>query len=145
MKKFIILFALTFPLLASSQRPDYMENQKRLSAEQRATLYAKKLQLALELSETQTQRLVEIFKKNQSQNHPRKKEERSSETRYKMQLDQLDRQIAIQKEVKTVLNEEQFIAWKKIRQSRSPKMAHKGKRPRAPQPPMHPKGRNPRN
>jgi hypothetical protein len=24
-------------------------------------------------------------------------------------------------------------------------MAHKGKRPRAPQPPMHPKGRNPRN
>ena len=145
MKKFIILFALTFPLLASAQRPDYMENQERLSAEQRATLHAKKLQLALELSETQTQRLVEIFKKNQSQNHPRKKEERSSETRYKMQLDQLDRQIAIQKEVKTVLNEEQFIAWKKIRQSRSPKMAHKGKRPRAHQQPMHPKGRNPRN
>ena len=111
MKKFIILFALTFPLLASAQRPDYMENQERLSAEQRATLHAKKLQLALELSETQTQRLVEIFKKNQSQNHPRKKEERSSETRYKMQLDQLDRQIAIQKEVKTVLNEEQFIAF----------------------------------
>jgi len=63
MKNSLFLFALTFPLLASAQRPDYMENQERLSAEQRATLHAKKLQLALELSETQTQRWLKYLKK----------------------------------------------------------------------------------
>ena len=139
MKNLIVLFVLTLPLMSSAQRPEHREHKEPLTAEQRATLHAKKMQLALALTELQTERLVEIFKKNQPPSRPNKKEERSSEDRYKMQLEQLKRQIVLQEEVKVVLNEEQFTAWKKIRQSRNPKMANRGKRLKSAHPPLHKK------
>ena len=127
MKKFIFLFVLVLPLIASAQRMEYNQPREKLPAEQRATLHAKKMQLALALSESQTERLIEIFKKNQRPERPKKKEDITSEERYEMHLKQIDHQIAIQKEVKKVLNENQFATWKKMNHSKKPRMAHRGK------------------
>lgn len=127
MKKFIFLFVLVLPLIASAQRMEHNQPREKLTAEQRATLHAKKMQLALALSESQTERLIEIFKKNQRPERPKKKEDITSEERYEMHLKQIDHQIAIQKEVKEVLNENQFATWKKMNHSKKPRMAHRGK------------------
>ncbi|MDB3862782.1 hypothetical protein N9313_04340 [Flavobacteriaceae bacterium] len=127
MKKFIFLFVLVLPLIASAQRMEHNQPREKLPAEQRATLHAKKMQLALALSESQTERLIEIFKKNQRPERPKKKEDITSEERYEMYLKQIDHQIAIQKEVKEVLNENQFATWEKMNHSKKPRMAHRGK------------------
>ena len=121
MKHLIFLFALALPLMTIAQ---HREHREKLTVEQRATLHAKKMQLALELSEAQTDRLIEIYKKNQRPERPKKKENSSSEDRYEMHLKQIDHQIAIQNELKIVLDEAQFATWKKMQHSKKRYRTH---------------------
>jgi hypothetical protein len=58
-----------------------------------------------------------------------------------MRLKHLDHQIAIQNEVKTVLNEEQFTAWKKMQHSKKRRRAHQGKQSKSHHKHMHSRGR----
>ena len=127
MKNLIFLFALSLPLMVLAQHPIHGE---QLSVEQRATLQAKKMQLALELSDNQTNQLIAIFKNNPRPEPPKKKENLSSEDRYEMHLKRLDHRIAVQKEVNAVLNEEQKSTWKKMQHSKKSQMAHRERHPK---------------
>lgn len=138
MRHLIFLFALALPLIGTAQ---HLHQNKELSQEERITLHVKKMQLALDLTEEQSKLLTEIFKKNQHPRPPKKKQDISSKERYQMRLKHLDHQIAIQNEVKTVLNEEQFAAWKKMQHSKKRRMAHQGKQSKSHHKHMHSRGR----
>ena len=137
MRHLIFLFALALPLIGTAQR---LHQNKELSQEERITLHVKKMQLALDLTEEQSRLLTEIFKKINAPNL-QKKQDISSEEHYQMRLKHLDHQIAIQNEVKTVLNEEQFTAWKKMQHSKKRRMAHQGKQSKSHHKHMHSRGR----
>lgn len=138
MRHLIFLFALALPLIGTAQ---HLHQKKELSQEERITLHVKKMQLALDLTEEQSKLLTEIFKKNQHPRPPKKKQDISSKERYQMRLKHLDHQIAIQNEVKTVLNEEQFAAWKKMQHSKKRRMAHQGKQSKSHHKHIHSRGR----
>ena len=57
MKNLTILFAFAFSILATAQQ----QKPEKLTLSQRATLQAKKMQLALDLTDKQTNKLVNIF------------------------------------------------------------------------------------
>lgn len=138
MRHLIFLLSLALPLIGTAQR---LHQNKELSQEERITLHVKKMQLALDLTEEQSKLLTEIFKKNQRPQPPKKKQGISSEVHYQMRLKHLDHQIAIQNEVKTVLNEEQFTAWKKMQHSKKRRRAHQGKQSKSHHKHMHSRGR----
>jgi hypothetical protein len=138
MRHLIVLFALALPLIGTAQR---LHQNKELSQEERITLHVKKMQLALDLTEEQSKLLTKIFKKNQRPQPPKKKQDITSEEHYQMRLKHLDHQIAVQNEVKTVLNEEQFAAWKKMQHSKKRRMAHQGKQSKSHHKQMHSRGR----
>jgi methionyl-tRNA formyltransferase len=137
MRHLIFFFALALPLIGTAQS---LHQNKELSQEERITLHVKKMQLALDLTEEQSRLLTEIFKKINAPNL-QKKQDISSEEHYQMRLKHLDHQIAIQNEVKTVLNEEQFTAWKKMHHSKKRRMAHQGKQSKSHHKHMHSRGR----
>jgi len=137
MRHLIFFFALALPLIGTAQR---LHQNKELSQEERITLHVKKMQLALDLTEEQSRLLTEIFKKINAPNL-QKKQDISSEEHYQMRLKHLDHQIAIQNEVKTVLNEKQFTAWKKMQHSKKRRMAHQGKQSKSHHKHMHSRGR----
>jgi methionyl-tRNA formyltransferase len=137
MRHLIFFFALALPLIGTAQR---LHQNKELSQEERITLHVKKMQLALDLTEEQSRLLTEIFKKINAPNL-KKKQDISSEEHYQMRLKHLDHKIAIQNEVKTVLNEEQFTAWKKMQHSKKRRMAHQGKQSKSHHKHMHSRGR----
>lgn len=137
MRHLIFFFALALPLIGTAQR---FHQNKELSQEERITLHVKKMQLALDLTEEQSRLLTEIFKKINAPNL-KKKQDISSEEHYQMRLKHLDHQIAVQNEVKTVLNEEQFAAWKKMQHSKKRRMAHQGKQSKSHHKHMHSRGR----
>jgi protein CpxP len=134
MKHFIFLFALvlSLPMTTMAQHRNHQNHEKngeKLTTEQRINLHVKKMQLALELSENQKEQVAQILKKNPRPERLKKREGVSSDDRYKMDLKQLDHQIALQKEMKTVLSEKQFEEWKQMQQHRKAIMAHRGRRP----------------
>ena len=127
MKNFMLLFAFVFSIFATAQH----EKHEKLTPSQRATLHAKKMQLALDLTDKQAYELVEIFKSNPRPERPKKSEEHTAEGKYQNHLNRLDQQLAIQKEIKGVLNDAQFETWKRIQHSKKNRMAHhrKDRRP----------------
>jgi len=134
MKHFIFLFALvlSLPMTTMAQHRNHQNHEKngeQLTTEQRINFHVKKMQLALELSENQKEQVAQILKKNPRPERLKRREGVSSDDRYKMDLKQLDHQIALQKEMKTVLSEKQFEEWKQMQQHRKAIMAHIGRRP----------------
>ncbi|MEO0573269.1 MAG: hypothetical protein AAF039_16295 [Bacteroidota bacterium] len=127
--KMLVASALLIGAMASAQREGYGAQRgalhQDLTAEQLATLKTKKMTLALDLNEKQQEAIFEFnvanaeFRKEKMEERKAQKErgERSrptSEERYSMANAQLDRMIAQQKELKKILNDEQFDQWKKM-------------------------------
>ena len=110
MKKVILLFALSLPLLSIGQ------NQPKFTAEQRLNLQTKKLQLELDLTEDQVKAVRTTLEKHQPKERPSRNEMESltSEQRYEKRMERMDHQIAIQNSMKSILTESQFEKWKKI-------------------------------
>ena len=130
MKTTYFLFALAFPLMVLAQAP---ESKKALTKEQRLELHTKKMQLALELSEDQTASVRAVLEKYHSERPKREKTNPlSSDERYEMMMKQMDTKLAIQKEMKSILNEVQYSNWKEnmsrnqreIRSHQKPKKMH---------------------
>ena len=125
------LFALALPFFGLAQAP---KHKQVFTPEQRINLHAKKLQLALDLEEHQIAPLKAVLRKYQTQKPERSENprERNSEERYQAQMDRMEARLAFQKEMKTVLNEEQYAEWKRrmpIRHRSRTQMAYrKGKR-----------------
>jgi hypothetical protein len=114
MKKIYFLLTLAIPLIGQAQTDP---RKPKLTGEQHATLQAKKLQLALDLSKEQAAQIKEEIKKQREQlsKTKQKRGELNAEERYTLHLERIDRQIAMQSQMKTILNEEQYDAWRKIK------------------------------
>lgn len=147
MKRFAVLMALLVSLGAMAQKqggPKMHKGPKMdITAEQMATLQTKKMTLALDLTDAQQQKVMKIhldeaqFRKAKWDKIKAKKEsdewtKPTSEERFEMENARLDRQIAHQKKMKEVLNDEQYQTWKKMRKHKAmhgkKKMQERGRR-----------------
>ncbi|MCL6267831.1 DUF4890 domain-containing protein [Flagellimonas myxillae] len=114
-----------------------------LTSEQMATLHTKKLTLALDLTEGQQERIMEI-NLAQAERLTAKREELkakkeqgelkrpTADERFEIENARLDRQIAHHQEMKEILTDDQYQTWKKLklrkRMNGKKKMQEKGRR-----------------
>ena len=124
MKKIISIFLLLFSGFLMAQPPHQqsppekrMERMNKLTAEQQATLWSKKMTLELDLNDTQEQQLYALVL-NKANTHKKRranrlKERPNSEEKYQMQVDLLEEKIAMKKAMKSILTAEQYGLWEK--------------------------------
>ena len=133
MVRIVSLLALfiCFSLTTNAQKKQLFKNKKRLTTEQLTTLKVKKMTLELELSEIQQNKLTPVIKELISERSAQldKKRELKNDVkkinpneRYQMASKILDRKIMFQKEMRTILNEEQFKKFKTLEKKRNEKM-----------------------
>ena len=133
MARIVSLLALfiCFSLTINAQKKQFFKNKKRLTTEQLTTLKVKKMTLELELSEIQQNKLTPVIKELISERSAQldKKRELKNDIkkinpneRYQMANKILDRKIMFQKEMRTILNEEQFKKFKTLEKKRNEKM-----------------------
>ncbi|MBT3546925.1 MAG: hypothetical protein HN487_04455 [Flavobacterium sp.] len=130
----LILF-ITFSLTINAQKKRILLKKGNLTIEQQVTIKVKKMTLELELTEAQQNKLIPVLTKHiterKAQLDKRKKgkgEEKKIEAndRFKIANKILDRKIIFQKEMKTILNEEQFNRFKELQKNRELGMRKKG-------------------
>ena len=133
MTRIVCLLALfiCFSLTINAQKKQFFKNKKSLTNEQLTTLKVKKMTLELELSEIQQNKLTPVIKELISERSAQldKKRELKNDVkkinpneRYQMANKILDRKIMFQKEMRTILNEEQFKKFKTLEKKRNEKM-----------------------
>ncbi|MDC3344989.1 hypothetical protein OAV59_02380 [Flavobacteriaceae bacterium] len=133
MARIVSLLALfiCFSLTVNAQKKQFFKNKKSLTTEQLTKLKVKKMTLELELSEIQQNKLTPVIKELISERSDQldKKRELKNEVkkinpneRYQMANKILDRKIMFQKEMRTILNEEQFKKFKILEKKRNEKM-----------------------
>ena len=129
MKKIATLLVLVFAftLTAQAQKKEERMQREKMTVEQQATLAVKKMTLALELSDAQQRRVKPLITKQmedrraQFEKMKKLKEEKKKPTadeRYQLQSEKLDKQIAFQKEMKSILNAEQYEKFQKMAKTR---------------------------
>ncbi|SHI96491.1 protein of unknown function [Arenibacter nanhaiticus] len=129
MKNAIIVFAMLIGFTAMAQKEGLQKNaretRQQMTPEQIATLQTKKMTLALDLSPAQEKQLMtlnlkaakERSKKMQERKASKAKGEEaklSAEQGYDLRTEMLDRKIAHQRNLKTILSPEQFSTWQKM-------------------------------
>ena len=136
MVRIVSLLALfiSFSLTINAQKKELFKNKKRLTTEQLTTLKVKKMTLELELSEVQQKKLTPVITKLISERKIEADRMRESKNevknidasnRYQMANKILDRKIMFQKEMRTILNEEQFKKFKRLEKKRNQKMKNR--------------------
>ena len=128
MKTAYFLFALALPLMVLAQAP---QPKEALTKKQRLELHVKKMQLALDLSENQMASVRTVLEKHQAERPKRgeKTTQLSTDERYEMTMQRMDTQLAIQKEMKSILNDTQYAQWKErmLRKRMAERSHHKPK------------------
>ena len=133
MARIVSLLALfiCFSLTINAQKKQFFKNKKSLTTEQLTTLKVKKMTLELELSEIQQNKLTPVIKELISERSAQLDKNRELKNdlkkinpneRYQMANKILDRKIMFQKEMRTILNEEQFKKFKTLEKKRNEKM-----------------------
>ena len=123
-------------------RNDRMAMMKDLSAEEIATLQTKRMTLQLDLSESQQGKVKSIFqeetkfkKSRMAEMKARKDagdmERPSKDQRLKMMNERLDRQIAMKRKMKDILDDQQYDKWEKSLSKRGWKKGRKGHSPKS--------------
>jgi hypothetical protein len=138
MKKLMLIAIALITLSATAQDKKSRKGDfKNLSAEEVATLKTKQMTLHLDLTESQ-QAEVQSLLLEEAKHREQKKAERADkkkddtaqkptkEERYAMTNERLDRQIAMKKNMKNILNEEQYKKWEATL-SKKNKMKRKGR------------------
>lgn len=106
-----------------SLKKEMRQNRGDLSPEQMAELSTKKLTLRLDLTETQQKEIHKVeleqakLRKERSENKTDAESVSKSE-RFEMKTKRLDNQIAFKKKMKSILTEEQYARWEKIKHSK---------------------------
>jgi len=138
--KNLLFAALMITAMSLSAQP-FEENKERpnFTPDQIAELQTKKMTLHLELTENQQQQILEINKRNAIQRKQKiekrkglreKGEKPTNEELFKIKSTRLDKQIAHQSEMKTILNEQQFETWKKTRANKKMQLKKRVKKNR---------------
>jgi periplasmic protein CpxP/Spy len=131
-KAMIILMALTtFAITAQNKNQDRKENRSQLrenlTPEQRAELHAKKMTLDLNLNETQQAQVNQLLldmEKNKPE-RPENRKEMTDAQKFEAKNTMLDRRIAMKKEMKKILTEEQFTKWENGKQRQERRFKNK--------------------
>ncbi|MEM7485758.1 MAG: hypothetical protein AAF348_11175 [Bacteroidota bacterium] len=147
MRRLVTVLVLLATVSVFAQRHDEAKQRKGFNAdmtvEQIATLHTKKMTLALDLTERQQQRVMEI-NLEQAKTRKTKYEERlakkesgestkpTTEERYNLENEKLDNQIVQHQKMKEILTDEQYETWKKFALKKTmngkKKMREKGRR-----------------
>ena len=136
MARIVSLLALfiCFSLTINAQKKQFFKNKKSLTTEQLTTLKVKKITLELELSEVQQNKLTPIIAKliservievNRMRESKNKVNNIDASNRYQMANRILDRKIMFQKEMRTILNEEQFKKFKTLEKKKNQKIKNR--------------------
>ena len=130
----LLALFISFSLTTNAQKKQLFKNKKRLTTEQLTTLKVKKMTLELELSEVQQKKLTPVITKLISERKIEADRMRESKNevknidasnRYQIANKILDRKIMFQKEMRTILNEEQFKKFKRLEKKRNQKMKNR--------------------
>lgn len=138
MKKFITMIVLALGITLTTQAQQKGKDQKeQFTPEQKTTLKVKKMTLKLDLTDNQVKQVTPIVRK-QVEAHNKMREQRKGAKKgdHKMTADErfakankkLDRQIAVKKEMKKILNEEQYKKFEKMAQRKQGKKGKKEKK-----------------
>lgn len=137
----ILVFAFSLTTLAQKKRKRMPK--EKLTVEQQVNLAVKKMALELELSDAQQRKLKPIISKQISERRAQgdkmrkareEKKKLEATERYERANEMLDKKLAFQKEMKSLLNEEQFKKFKEttkkreMRRKKGMKMKNKMKR-----------------
>ena len=128
----MVLCALLIGLGANAQRRAHHqvhgnENNTELSAEQRATIQSKRLRLALGLDQQQQDQIAVLLKTRMDEHMERRDQlksegsptkEHDGASRYTALNDRLDREIAFQDNLKSILSDSQFEQWRSLREGK---------------------------
>ena len=121
----VLVFAFTF--VAQAQKKRKKMKGAELSVEQQTTLAVKKLTLALDLTDSQQNQIKPLIaekiadrKANFEKRKTAKKESKklSADERYAKENKRLDKGIAMQNDMKRILNDEQYAKFKKMKKGR---------------------------
>ena len=147
--KTIVMIVMTFVTLqvtAQKQKEDHRKRERMervhkqhdYSPDQMATLKTKKMTLKLDLTETQQKEIHKIIlanakeRKTKMEAHKKmraenKDEKPSKEARFNMMNERLDKQIALKKQMKSILSKEQFEKFEKGAKHKQMKQRNKAK------------------
>jgi len=144
----ILILFFAFTLSMQAQKKQHHKKLEKFSVDQKANLMVKKLTLKLDLSQKQQKNLKPLLIKKISEKKAlrdmkktakKEKTKFSANERYAMMNSRLEKQIAFKKELKQILNKEQFEKFekliakksKKYRKMKLKKQHHKMKKKRA--------------
>jgi len=136
MKKLVsvLILVFAFTLTTQAQKKRERMQQEKLTIEQQATLAVKKMALELDLTKAQQRKLQPILEKQiaerrvQFEKMRKAREEKrkiEKEERYKRANEALDKRLAMQEEMKSILNAEQYEKFKKMNHARKRGMEKK--------------------
>jgi hypothetical protein len=123
----ILILVFAFTLTTQAQKRGKRMQKEQMTVAQQTTLAVKKMTLALELSDAQQRKITPLIsaqitdRRAQFEKMKKFKEEKkmpSAEERYKNQNSRLDKQIAFQTEMKSILNKEQYEKFQKMAKAR---------------------------
>lgn len=134
MKKVLIIFMAlaTFAMNAQNKAANKKEHSKEAKAnftpEQRADLKTKKMTLALDLNASQQQKVKQLILKteNNKPERPENRKEMTDSQKYEAKSEMLDRRIAMKKDMKQILSEEQMTKWELQQSQRNHQRKAKG-------------------
>ncbi len=121
MKNVLIIFILlgSFAITAQNKpigkKESRQEMKSNFTPEQRAELLSKKMTLELNLTDLQQKQVKQLFL-NTEKDRPdssKNRREMTSEEKFAMKNNQMDRRIALKRGFKEILNKEQFEKWEK--------------------------------
>lgn len=119
----ILILVFAFTLTTQAQKRGKRMQKEQMTVAQQATLAVKKMTLALELSEAQQRKVTPLIsaqitdRRAQFEKMKKFKESKKKPTadeRFQHQNERLDKQIAFQKQMKSILNKDQFEKFQKM-------------------------------
>ncbi len=128
----VLILVFAFTLSSQAQKKGRRVQKDPMTVEQQTTLAIKKMTLALDLTDAQQRKIKPLLKKqiqerrDQFEKMKKLREEKKqleSKERFERMNQALDKKIAMKKEMKSILNNEQFEKFEKMS-----KMRERGKR-----------------
>ncbi|MET2985742.1 hypothetical protein [Aureibaculum conchae] len=131
-KKLVIgglMALLTVGTFAQNQKREF--EKPKLTPDQIAELQTKKMTLGLELNESQQKKIYKLNKENAIEREAKRKERMALREKgekptgddlFTRKNTRLDKALAHQKEMKSILNDSQYETWKKSRKHKAHKM-----------------------
>ncbi|MCK0161680.1 hypothetical protein [Allomuricauda sp. F6463D] len=149
MKRLTVVLVMLMSIGLAAQKHNGSKKMRKgakmdLTTEEMATLQTKKMTLALDLTNAQQDKVYDINLENAASKRAKHEEMKAlresgerkkptSEERFKMENERLDRQIAVQEQMKKILDEDQYESWKKMHKRKKfmhgkKKMEERGRR-----------------